>query len=113
MVRNGLKLITDFHNGMKTSLSVKNTARLFFSTSLAAQLNVLNIDTLFILGCVTSGCVRASVVDAVQSGFRPLVVKETVGDRSQLANIANLIDIEQRYVDVISLSEANQYLQTV
>ena len=85
----------------------------FFETSLAAQLQVLNIDTLLISGCVTSGCVRASAVDAAQNGFRPIVVRETVGDRSLLANEANLIDIEQRYGDVISLEEASQYLQSI
>ena len=85
----------------------------FFGTSLAEQLQALNIDTLLISGCVTSACVRASAVDAVQSGFRPIVVRETVGDRSVLAHEANLIDIEQRYGDVISLQEASQYLQSL
>jgi len=85
----------------------------FFGTSLAAQLQVLGIDSLLISGCVTSGCVRASAVDAVQSGFRPAVVRETVGDRSLPANEANLIDIEQRYGDVISLEQAMSYLHGV
>ena len=83
----------------------------FFATSLSAQLQVLGVDTLFVAGCVTSGCVRASVVDAVQSGFRPLVVREAVGDRSPLANEANLQDIEQRYGDVVSLEEAVRHLR--
>lgn len=83
----------------------------FFGTSLAAQLQVLGIDSLLISGCVTSGCVRASAVDAVQSGFRTAVVRETVGDRSLPAHEANLIDIEQRYGDVISLDQAIRYLQ--
>lgn len=78
----------------------------FFGTSLASQLQVLRVDTLLIAGCVTSGCVRASAVDAVQSGFRPLVVREAVGDRSHLAHEANLLDIERRYGDVVSLDDA-------
>jgi nicotinamidase-related amidase len=78
----------------------------FFGTSLASQLHVLGVDTLLIGGCVTSGCVRASAVDAVQNGFRPLVVREAVGDRSELANEANLLDIERRYGDVVTLDEA-------
>jgi maleamate amidohydrolase len=69
-------------------------------------LHVLGVDTLLIGGCVTSGCVRASAVDAVQNGFRPLVVREAVGDRSELANEANLLDIERRYGDVVTLDEA-------
>jgi len=57
--------------------------------------------------------VRASAVDAVQSGFRPAVVRETVSDRSLPANEANLIDIEQRYGDVISLEQAMSYLHGI
>ena len=83
----------------------------FFGTTLASQLQVLGIDSVLISGCVTSGCIRASAVDAVQSGFRAAVVRETVGDRSPLANEANLIDIEQRYGVVISLERAITHLQ--
>lgn len=82
----------------------------FFGTDLAARLAALRIDTLLITGCVTSGCVRASAVDAAQYGFRPLVVREAVGDRSPLANEANLLDIEARYGDVISIEQATRYL---
>lgn len=83
----------------------------FFGTSLATQLQVLGVDSLLISGCVTSGCIRASAVDAVQCGFRTAVVRETVGDRSLPANEANLMDIEQRYGDVISLDQAIRYLR--
>ena len=82
----------------------------FFDTDLAAELSTRGIDTLLICGCVTSGCVRASAVDAAQHGFRPLVVREAVADRSPLANEANLIDIDQRYGDVVTLKEALDYL---
>jgi nicotinamidase-related amidase len=82
----------------------------FFGTDLAARLQAMQIDTLLIGGCVTSGCVRASAVDAAQYGFRPLVVREAVGDRSPLANEANLMDIAARYGDVISLEEAKEIL---
>lgn len=83
----------------------------FFGTALASQLQLMNVDTLLICGCVTSGCVRATAVDASQSGFRPAVIREAVGDRSPLAHEANLIDIEQRYGDVISLQRALDYLR--
>ena len=83
----------------------------FFGTDLAWRLETLEIDTLLIAGCVTSGCIRASAVDAAQYGFRPLVVRETVGDRSPLAHEANLLDIEARYGDVVSLDEARGYLE--
>lgn len=82
----------------------------FFGTDLAARLRAMQIDTLLLAGCVTSGCVRASAVDAAQCGFRPLVVREAVGDRSPLANETNLLDIEARYGDVVSIDQARQYL---
>lgn len=82
----------------------------FFGTDLATRLQAMQIDTLLIAGCVTSGCVRASAVDAAQYGFRPLVVREAVGDRSPLANEANLMDIAARYGDVVSLEEAKRIL---
>jgi maleamate amidohydrolase len=88
----------------------KKFASAFFGTSLAALLGDRGIDTLFICGCVTSGCVRASAVDAAQYGLRALVVREAVGDRSPLAHAANLIDIDQRYGDVIGLAEALQFI---
>jgi maleamate amidohydrolase len=84
----------------------------FFGTDLAARLQAMQIDTLLIAGCVTSGCVRASAVDAAQYGFRPLVVREAVGDRSPLAHEANLMDITARYGDVISIEQAGSYLQS-
>lgn len=82
----------------------------FFGTALASHLQMTGIDTLVIAGCVTSGCVRATVVDAAQYGFRPLVVREAVGDRSVLANETNLMDIQARYGDVISCDDAIRYL---
>ena len=85
----------------------------FFGTDLDARLTTMQIDTLLITGCVTSGCVRASAVDAAQYGLRPLVIREAVGDRSPLANEANLLDIDARYGDVITLDAARQYLNTL
>lgn len=82
----------------------------FFGTALSSQLQMMKVDTLIIAGCVTSGCVRATAVDAAQLGFRPLVVREAVGDRSVLANETNLMDIQARYGDVISVQEALGYL---
>ena len=82
----------------------------FFGTDLVPKLVALRTDTLLICGCVTSGCIRASAVDAAQLGFRPLVVREAVGDRSRLAHETNLLDIEMRYGDVISLRDAMEYV---
>ncbi len=84
----------------------------FFGTDLAARLQAMQIDTLLIAGCVTSGCVRASAVDAAQYGFRPLVVREAVGDRSPQAHEANLMDIDARYGDVVSVGKGKEILRS-
>jgi maleamate amidohydrolase len=71
------------------------------------------VDTLIITGCTTSGCVRASAVDSCQNGFRPMVVREAVGDRSQLAHDQSLFDLDAKYADVVSTDETLTYLHTL
>jgi maleamate amidohydrolase len=95
------------------SLLVKKYASCFFGTDLVPRLTSRRIDTLIITGCTTSGCVRATAVDAVQNGFRPIVVREAVGDRSAAAHEQSLFDLNAKYADVVPLEEALQYLQTV
>lgn len=85
---------------------VKQYASAFFGTSLASYLHALGIDTIVLAGCSTSGCIRASAVDAVQHGFRTIVVRDCVGDRHPDPHDANLFDIDSKYGDVISLGEA-------
>jgi nicotinamidase-related amidase len=94
-------------------LLVKKYASCFFGTDLVPRLNSRRIDTLIITGCTTSGCVRATAVDAVQNGFRPMVVREAVGDRSAAAHEQSLFDLDAKYADVVSLGETMQYLRTV
>lgn len=89
---------------------VKQYASAFFGTSLVATLNGLDVDTLIITGCTTSGCIRATAVDAVQHGFRPICVRECIGDRHDGPHEANLFDINAKYGDVISKAEAMEYL---
>lgn len=95
------------------SLLFKKYASCFFGTDLVARLNSRRVDTLIITGCTTSGCVRATAVDAVQNGYRPMVVREAVGDRSQNAHDQSLFDLNAKYADVVSLEETLQYLRTV
>jgi nicotinamidase-related amidase len=95
------------------SLLVKKYASCFFGTDLLSRLNNMRADTLIITGCTTSGCVRATAVDAVQNGFRPMVVREAVGDRSQAAHDQSLFDLNAKYADVVSLDETLQYMRTV
>lgn len=83
----------------------KKYASCFASTDLAARLVAFGVDTVLVSGCTTSGCVRATVVDAVQSGFRPIVAPETVGDRSPAAHHQSLLDMDAKYCDVMPLHE--------
>ena len=78
----------------------------FFGTDLAGMLLAKGVDTLLIAGCTTSGCVRASTLDAMCHGFRPMVVSECVGDRAAGPHEASLFDMGQKYADIVSLDEA-------
>ncbi|PXF29876.1 isochorismatase [Pokkaliibacter plantistimulans] len=84
----------------------KQYASSFFGTSLAATLVAQGVDTVVLIGCSTSGCIRATAVGAVQHGFRTIVVRECVGDRHPGPHESNLFDIDNKYGDVISKSEA-------
>jgi maleamate amidohydrolase len=88
----------------------KQYASAFFATNLASTLTALAVDTLLVTGCTTSGCVRASVVDAMSHGFRPIVVVEGVGDRAEEPHDASLFDMDTKYGDVVRLEEAREFL---
>ena len=92
---------------------VKKYASCFFGTDLAARLVSRRVDTLIITGCTTSGCVRATAVDACSFGFRTVVVEEAVGDRAALPHAASLFDIDAKYGDVVGLDEVLAYLSAV
>jgi nicotinamidase-related amidase len=91
----------------------KRYASCFFGTDLFSRLTAQRIDTLILTGCTTSGCVRATAVDSCQYGFRPIVVREAVGDRSKAAHDQSLFDLDAKYADVTSLSDALDYMRSV
>jgi nicotinamidase-related amidase len=82
----------------------KQYASAFFGTSLAATLTSQAIDTVVICGVSTSGCVRASALDACQHGFVPIVVEDACGDRDASVHAANLFDLDAKYADVEDLA---------
>ncbi len=82
----------------------------FFGTSLASTLTTWGIDTLIITGLTTSGCVRASCLDACCHGFIPIVVREACGDRHAAPHEANLFDMNAKYADVVSEQEVLAYI---
>ncbi|MEV0898804.1 isochorismatase family protein [Actinoplanes sp. NPDC049802] len=87
---------------------VKHYASAFAGTSLAAWLASHSIDTLLIGGYSTSGCVRASALDTLQHGFRPIVVREACADRDGGPHEHNLFDLDAKYADVVTLAETIQ-----
>jgi maleamate amidohydrolase len=89
----------------------KKYASAFFGTSLASTLTAMHIDTLLITGLSTSGCVRATALDACQHGFLPFVVRDACGDRHPGPHQASLFDLQAKYAEVISEDEALAYLQ--
>ncbi|HVR89046.1 MAG TPA: isochorismatase family protein [Candidatus Limnocylindria bacterium] len=78
----------------------------FFGTPLAAHLVRLGVDSLFVTGGTTSGCVRASVVDAFSYSYRVALVEECLFDRGQASHALSLFDMQQKYADVVSLADA-------
>jgi len=79
----------------------KQYASAFFGTGLAGILQDMAIDTLVITGLSTSGCVRATALDALQHGFTPFVVREACGDRHPAPHEANLFDLQTKYAEVV------------
>lgn len=89
----------------------KKAASAFFGTDLAAQLTARRVDTVVVTGCTTSGCVRATAVDAVQHGFVPVVPRQAVGDRDAEAHEASLFDLEMKYAEVLDVDSVLEYFE--
>ena len=90
---------------------LKKYASAFFDTRLDMELQGLGVDTVIIVGCTTSGCIRASAIDSMQNGFRTVVVRDAVGDRAQTPHEVNLFDIDAKYGDVVSSRDVLEYLR--
>jgi len=89
---------------------VKQYASAFFGTSLASTLRVAGVDTVVVTGVSTSGCVRATAMDALNHGFRPQVVREACADRTPELHRNNLTDLDAKYADVVGLGDALAHL---
>lgn len=85
----------------------------FFGTSLASTLTARGIDQVILTGLSTSGCVRASCIDAVSHGFRTAVVADACGDRHPGPHEANLFDMDAKYADVVSEAAIIAYLHSL
>lgn len=91
----------------------KQYPSVFFGTSLASTLTAAGIDSVILTGLTTSGCVRASCVDAMSHGFITSVVRDACGDRHSAPHEANLFDMNAKYADVVSEDEIVAYLRSL
>jgi len=109
--------MADFVEGLEPKeneiIITKQYASAFFGTNLASTLTSNKIDTLLITGWSTSGCVRASALDACQSGFVPIIIEEAVGDRDPKVNNSNLFDLQAKYAEIKKKSDVINYLKTI
>ncbi len=85
----------------------------FHQTDLHAQLNALSVDSLVITGLTTSGCVRASAVDALQYNYQVVIAEEAVGDRNREVHRANLFDLDAKYADVQSVGNVLAMIESM
>lgn len=91
----------------------KRQSSAFFGTSLMTQLNMLRVDSLIITGCSTSGCVRATAIDAFSYGILATVVEECCYDRSEFSHNVSLYEINAKYADVLTLAEVQKELEKI
>lgn len=92
---------------------LKKGASAFFGTNLPSILVSQGVDTVIMCGATTSGCVRATAIDLLQYGYPTLVPRECVGDRANEPHEANLVDIQAKYADVVSVEDALAYIESV
>ena len=88
----------------------KEHASAFAGTALVGHLLGRGVDTLLITGCSTSACVRATATDAKSHQLRPIIIREAVQDRSEIAHAWTLFDVQARFADVVSLEDTLAYL---
>lgn len=89
----------------------KKHASAFFGTELASRLTMMRVDTLVIGGVSTSGCVRATALDALSSNFRPMVVGSACGDRNPAIHDANMHDMDAKMADAVSEEDAVEHIK--
>lgn len=99
--------------GKDDCVFVKQYPSAFWGTNLASNLHASGVDTCIVIGCSTSGCVRATVLDGMCHGFRCIVPRECVGDRTEAVHEANLFDINAKMGDVVPLQDVLAHLNAL
>jgi len=109
----GDAIVAEIAPGPSDILVLKQMPSAFHGTRLQSYLTFLNCDSVIVTGTTTSGCVRASVIDAFSQNFRVIVAEECCFDRSQASHAINLCDMNAKYADVISTAEVISYVETL
>lgn len=102
----GAEIVAEVHPGEQGIVVDKSYASAFFGTPLISILHGLDVDTVLIAGVSTSGCVRATAVDAAMLGLRVGVIKDAVADRVEFSHAASLLDLWMKYADLVTATEA-------
>ncbi len=111
--RDGNDIMDEIAPGPRDIVIRKLKPSAFFGTPLMAFLNDLGADSLIVTGTTTSGCVRASVLDAFSNNLRCTIVEEACFDRSQASHAVNLCDMHAKYADVVSINEVLPRLEAI
>ncbi len=106
------ELDSRIHNDDYDVTIVKQAPSIFFGTSLMSFLVKHQVDTTIVTGCVTSGCIRASVVDSFSYGYRTMVPEDCVGDQELKPHEDNLRDVGRRYADITTSEEVKSFLES-
>ena len=89
----------------------KHAPSIFFNTPANTFFTKYSVDTMIVVGCMTSGCIRASVIDSFSTGYKTIVPEDCVGDADDRPHQDNLRDIGRRYADVLNSSDVIEYLE--
>ncbi len=106
-------IVEEIAPGPGDVLIEKTKPSAFFGTPLTATLIDLGVDTVIVAGCTTSGCVRASVIEAFSYGFRVAVVEDGTFDRAELPHAVNLFDMDAKYANVMPAADVAAYLRSL
>ncbi len=109
--RDGNEIVADIAPGPKDIVVLKRKPSGFFGTDLGSYLTLLQCDSVIVTGTTTSGCVRATVIDAFSLNYRVAIAEEGCFDRSQASHAVNLCDMHAKYADVMSTSEILDHLE--
>jgi maleamate amidohydrolase len=109
----GSEIVADISPQKHDFIILKKKPSVFFGTPLMSYLNKLDIDTVLVTGGTTSGCVRATVIDAFSYNFFVGVIEDCTFDRGEVTHAINLFDMDMKYADVMALHEVLAYLKRI